>query len=369
MCGFSLSLKRIEAAGRRSLTRHLLSRFQPRRFLSRIPEGTEPGRILLMRWDAVGDMMVCLPYFRKLRNLYPDSRIGIVVSRRNRIILKYEEGFHTILYDSSPGVYMRSVLQARRFRPDALVDTRMHYDSTTSFIYGLLSGAEWMLSAENRDNRLPFSVRVPMPGGRLHNADMTRILLEGLGKPMDDSGLDRPPVLSGLELEFAAAFWRRCGLSLRGRAIGVNISARDPLHRWSDEKTSALCRELLAMGRTPVLFWAPWDGGRAESITASAPGTVAAPLTPTVLHSAAIIKDLALFVTPDTGILHIAASFGVPVAGLYRSNEKHLPTWYPWRVENVVLEDPDSVDRIEVPHVIRGIEELLSSLGKVELDL
>ena len=369
MCGFHLFLKRLESAGRRVLTRNLLSRFRPPRVLSRIPEGEEPERILLMRWDAIGDMMVCLPYFRKVRDLFPESRVGIVVSRRNRIILKYERGFHRILYDSDPGIYLRSVMQAREFRPDALVDTRMHYDSTTSFIYGLLSGAEWMLSAKNRDSRLPFSVRVPMPRGRLHNADMTRILLEGLGKEIDDSGLDRPPVLSSEELEFASSFWRSSGLDLRGRAVGVNISARDPLHRWSDEKTSALCRGLLAMGRTPVLFWAPWDGERAESIAASALGTVAAPRTPTVLHSAALIKDLSLFVTPDTGLLHIAASFGVPVAGLYKSNEEHLPTWYPWRVENVVLEDAVSVDRIEVPQVIHGIEKLASSLERVELDL
>ncbi|MBD3278712.1 MAG: hypothetical protein GF388_10465 [Candidatus Aegiribacteria sp.] len=369
MCGFPLSLKELETAGRRFLTRHLLSRFQPRQVLGRIPEGREPGRILLMRWDAIGDLMVCLPYFRKVRDLFPESQVGIVVSRRNRIILKHEEGFSRILYDSAPGVYIQSVLQARRFQPDALVDTRMHYDSTTSFIYGLLSGAEWMLSAENRDNRLPFSIRVPMPEGRLHNADMTRILLEGLGKPIPDSDLDRPPVLSAVELDFAGAFWRRCGLNLRGRAVGVNISARNPLHRWSDAKTASLCRELLSMGRTPVLFWAPWDRERAMSIASAASGTLTAPRTPTILHSAALIKDLGLFVTPDTGILHIASSFGVPIIGLYKSNEEHLPTWYPWRVENIVLEDAESVDGIEVPQVVRGIGELSSSLERIELDL
>ena len=116
-------LKRLEAAGRRALSKHILSRFQEDRVLAKIPDDVKLNRILLMRWDAIGDMMVSLPLFRKVRELFPEAEAGIVVSRRNLPLLKYEEGFTAILYDSRPSIYLRSLFLARRFRPDVIVDT------------------------------------------------------------------------------------------------------------------------------------------------------------------------------------------------------------------------------------------------------
>lgn len=330
-------LKTLETAGRRLLSRVVLSRLAPDEVLSAVPDSVRLQRILLMRWDAIGDMVISLPFFRAVRKLYPDAEVGIVVSRRNLPVLKYEEGFQTILYDGSPSVYLRSLMDAVRFGPDAVVDTRMHYDSTTSFIYGVVSGAPWQLSASNRDNRLPYSVRVPIPSGRYHNADLTRVLLEGLGRKIDVTDLDREIRLSTEETEWANSFWRAHGLSLRHKAVGVNVSARDPDHRWNGSETSLLCSYLVSHGMTPVLISSPDDHDEALAIAASSPGALVAPISPTILHATALIRDFSIFVTPDTGLVHIAAAHGVPVVGLYCPNEEHLPRWHPWRVRSEVL--------------------------------
>ncbi len=352
-------LKRFEDAGRRMLSKHILSRFQQDPVRAKIPDGVQLNRILLMRWDAIGDMMVSLPFFRKVRELFPEASTGIVVSRRNLPLLKYEEGFTAILYDSRPSVYLRSLFLARRFRPDVIVDTRMHYDSTTSFIYGVVSGAALRLSASNSDNRLPFSVRVPMPEGRHHNADLTRILLEGLGRTIDDSDLDREPRLSLEETEPADAFWRKNGLMLRNNSVGINVSARDPRHRWTDEKTGELCAKLISRGQTPVLLSAPSQRRKVIEIASLHSGTLVAPECPTILHAAALIKDFAIFVTPDTGLVHIAAAFGVPVIGLYCPNEQHLPLWHPWRVRHELIRTQTGrVEDITVQDVINGYQKL-----------
>lgn len=360
-------LKRMEAAGRTALTKQVLVRFQPDRVLEKIPANAKLKRILLMRWDAIGDMMVCLPFFRKVRELFPEAETGIVVSRRNLPLLKHEKTFHTILYDSEPLTYIRSLVLARRFNPDVIVDTRMHYDSTTSFIYGLVSGAGWRLSASNRDNKLPFSVRVPMPEGRHYIAKLMSILLEGLGKKIDDSELDREPVLSVEETGFVCAFWRETGLRFRGNCVGINMSARDPSHRWTDEKTAALCGSLISRGKTPLLMSIPPERRRALEIAESRPGTLVAPECPTILHVAALIRDLALFVTPDTGLVHIAASFGIPVVGMYCPNESHLPLWYPWRVENEILMDPEKVENITVKDVEKAVDRLVRRTAAIDI--
>ncbi|MBN2585835.1 MAG: glycosyltransferase family 9 protein [Candidatus Fermentibacteraceae bacterium] len=359
-------LKRLESSGRRVLASFIRRGFRAEAVRDRIPDGSALRSILIMRWDAIGDMMVCLPYFRKVREAFPDARVGIVVSKRNMPLLRYERGFRTILHDSSPGVYLASLRKAREFRPDAVVDTRMHYDSTTSFIYGALSGARWMLSARNSRNGLPFNVRVPMPDFRMHNADMTRLLLEGLGRPIDDLELDRQVRLSSEELEFAADFWRRVGLGLRGRCVGINMSARDPRHRWPENSVEELGVRLLELGKRPVLFSIPSGRDPAVAIASRHPGVIVAPECPTILHAAALVRDLAMFVTPDTGLVHVSSSYEIPTVGLYVPNEEHLPLWFPWRVESEILMDPESVHGITVGSVLGAVVRLSRRTGALE---
>ncbi|MCK4671251.1 MAG: glycosyltransferase family 9 protein [Candidatus Aegiribacteria sp.] len=356
-------LKKLETAGRKLLSRAVLSHFGSENVYQRIPENVKLKRILIMRWDAIGDMVVCLPFFRKIRDLFPEAEVGIVVSRRNIPLLKYEEGFHTILYDSHPSIYLKSIIEARRFKPDVVVDTRMHYDSTTSFIYGVVSGANWRLSASNRDNSLPFSIRVPVPQGKHHYADLTRILLEGLGKNIDESELDREIKLSSEEIGFADAFWREAGLKLRGKAIGINISTRDPRHMWGESKFRELCSRLCSSGQIPILISTPLEHMNALQIALSSPGTLVAPVCPTILHAAALLKGFRILVTPDTGIVHVAASQGVPVVGLYCPNESHLPLWYPWKVPHEIISAPRSVAEIEAGDVQEAVERLFYKVG------
>ena len=356
-------LEKLETSGRILLSRAVLSHFGSEKVYQRVPENVKLKRILIMRWDAIGDMVVCLPLFRKIRDLFPEAEVGIVVSKRNIPLLKYEEGFHTILYDSNPFIYFRSIVNARNYAPDAIVDTRMHYDSTTSFIYGVVSGAKWRLSASNRDNRLPFSVRVPMPSGRHHYADLTKILLEGLGRNIDESELDREIRLSSEEIGFADAFWREAGLGLRGKAIGINISTRDPRHQWGESEFRKLCSGLCSSGHVPVLISTPPEHMKALLIASSSPGTLVAPVCPTILHAAALLKGFKILITPDTGIVHVAASQGVPVVGLYCPNESHLPLWYPWEVPHEIITAPRSVAEIETGDVQEAIERLLEKVG------
>ncbi len=355
-------LKKLEATGRGILTRYLFSRFRKEDVVSGIPPDAPPRSILLMRWDAVGDMMVSLPWFRKVREVFPEARIGIVVSGRNAPLLAHETGFTRILYDGKPIPYLRSLAAVAEFAAEAMVNTRIHYDSTTSFLYGMASGAKWLVSADVRERKLPFNVRVRMPDGRMHISDMMRILLGGLGRELPGDGPDREPRLSGEEMEFASAFWRKAGLRLRGRAVGLNFHARDPRHRWPPGRAAELCRRFSEAGWSTVLFTMPRQHGLAVSIAESVPGVVAVPACPTVLHAAAVIRDLAMFVSPDTGLVHVASAYGVPVLGLYIPNEVHLPLWHPWNVEYEMVMGKNSVSEITVDSVVEAAGRLA---GKV----
>ena len=360
----SAPLRRVERAGRRLLLSGLAPFTSPGVPLARVPERTALHRILLMRADAIGDMATCLPLFRELRALHAEAEIGIVASKRNAPLLRYEDGFRVILWDRNPGIFLRSLAEAKEFRPDAVVDTRMHYDSTTSFLYGLVSGSEWTLSASNRDERLPFSVRVPVPHGGRHIVELTAMLLSGLGRDVRVTGLDRKLRLSATERAFAALFWRDAGLSLRGRAVALNVSAGNPRRAWGAESWVDLCRFLTSASIRTVIFSTPADRGEALAI-AAAGGALAAPVLPDILHAAALLEEMRLLVTPDTAMVHIAAAHEVPVVGLYPVRDAHMPLWYPWEVAHRLVRtpDPERVSAIPPAVVIDAVEDLLASTG------
>jgi len=118
---------------------------------------------------------------------------------------------------------------------------------------------------------------------------------------------------------------------------------------------------------TPLLLSIPSERKEALEIARSVPGTLVPPECPSILHAAALIRDLGIFITPDTGLVHVASAFGIPVIGLYCPNEGHLPLWHPWRVECEVLLDKEKVENIPVSDVEDAVSRLASRTAVMDL--
>jgi len=347
----SCKLKKLEVLGRRILFQVIAPGLSTDKVLSSVPADESLSGILIMRQDRIGDMIMTLPLIRGLRELYPGTRIGVVASESNRIILKYEAGVDVITYRKDPGGFISSLAEARRFSPDAAVDMHMH-DSTTSFLYALFSGARWRLHID-RENGLPFNIRVKAPQDG-HIMDAFAGLLSGLGRKVEAVGLDREIVLSKEETGFAKDFWSRSGI-LSGDCVAVNISAGGENRRWGVDRYIRVCVCILEMGLKPLIIYSPSDYEAAYAVCRSEPGIFVSPVTPSILHLAALIRGVRILVSPDTSVIHLAASIGIPVVGMYLPFNPSLPKWYPWDVKSEVLlaSDHISLDSVS-PEMVSG---------------
>lgn len=326
-------LKIIERAGRRLLFGLAGYWRDSLEVIDSVSPGAGLKRILIMRQDRTGDMIMTLPLLRALRRAHPGVELAVVTSPGGAAVLRYEEGSEVIVLRKRPGEFLSTLAAVRKFAPDAAVDMHMH-DSTTSFLFTLFSGASWRLHVE-RINGLPFNVRVRV---RLsgHIMDAFTGLLEGLGRELEMDPEDRIPSLSAGEREFASAFWRLSGAS-PDECVSVNISAGGENRWWGVRNYSELCIRLLSAGLTPLILHAPEHRERACVIARSSPGSLLSPPTATILHTAALIDGTALVISPDTAVVHLAAALGIPVTAMYLPPEKDLPNWLPWKVPNRVL--------------------------------
>jgi len=325
-----------------------------------VPRGSALDRILIMRQDRIGDMVMTLPLLRELGRLHPCARLCLVATPAGASVLRYEEGLEVIRLGRSPWAFLEALSGVAGFAPDAAVDMHMH-DSTTSFLFASFSGALWSLHADGR-RKLPFSVRVPVPRDG-HIMEAFAALLSGLGKPVSPVQEDRSPRIGAGEEEYSSAFWRRSPAAPR-ECVGVNLSAGGDNRWWGAENYAALCGMLTVAGWRPLVIHAPGHSGRARTVLEASPGALAAPPAPDILHVSALIRGLRLMVSPDTSMVHLAAAHGIPVVGLYLPFDPSLPKWHPWMVPSAVLtaDRPCSLASITPLSVFEEAERLLMEL-------
>jgi heptosyltransferase III len=352
-------LKDLERASRRIL----FSMTSPGESAAELPPAVPPGatldRILLMRQDRTGDMLMTLPVLRELRRMHPGAGLCMVATPAGASVLRHEEGVEVIRLGKSPGAFLGALMASSGFAPDAVVDMHMH-DSTTSFLFASLSGALWSLHAEGT-RKLPFSVRVPIRRDG-HIMEAFAALLSGLGKPICPMQEDRAPRVDADEEEFAAGFW---GLSPvpPGECVGVNLSAGGENRWWGSENYAALCGMLVSAGLRPLIIHGPGHADRVRAVAEISPGVLAAPPAPDILHLSALIGGLRLMVSPDTSVVHLAAAHGMPVVGLYLPTDPTLPIWHPWMVPSAVItaSHPSSLSSIPPRSVFEQAERLLAT--------
>ena len=46
------------------------------------------SKVLMLRYDRIGDMIITTPVFREFKSSFPDAEINVLASRSNSIILK-----------------------------------------------------------------------------------------------------------------------------------------------------------------------------------------------------------------------------------------------------------------------------------------
>lgn len=167
---------------------------------------------------------------------------------------------------------------------------------------------------------------VPLARGRLHQADYYRHLVAALGFANGPRAmqLDLPaPLVDGARQLLAAAGWAPA-TGLFGIAPGA---AYGGAKRWPPERFAAVAAELArARSLTPVIVGAEADRPAAcaieaelGKITGTGPRLPAINLAgrTDIPQLAGVLALCAVFVSNDSGAMHLAAAVGTPVVALF----------------------------------------------------
>ena len=278
---------------------------------------TPPGRLLVVRLGAIGDVVNALTFASSLREVAPGTHLGWVV---HPLAAPLVEGHpdvarvHLWPRDGGLGGFLRLVRELRRERYDTAVDLQRIQKSA---LLARLSGAPRVVGfAPERVKEASWlwtGERIAVPRDARHVLELYLAAARHFGAAA------RVP-RHRFARDEAAEAWAEALLGELGRAPGlVNLGASKPANRWEPERFGRLARALVEELDVPVcLTGGPTDRPAAERARAEAGARVRDLVGATSLRQlVALSRQARLFVGCDTGPMHLAAAVGTPVVALF----------------------------------------------------
>lgn len=284
--------------------------------------------ILLIRLSSLGDIVLTSPAIRAVRQHFPAAHISMLVGEQSADLLTANPHLDEVItFDRKAGNkdtgQMRRVirlLRERRF--DLVIDFQRKFRTS---LLGYLSGAKCRVGY-HQPNGMLCTVRVPdrsnraVRAGRISSApaiDRYFALLHAIGVEATDKTLEL--FITDTDRAFSHELMATKGIKADRPKIGLFPGAAWKLREWMPDRFAAIGdRAAQEFGAQVLLFGGPAEGELVQQV-GDLMTTEAIPLAGTlhIRQLAGLIEQCDLFVTNDTGPMHVAAAMQTPTVALF----------------------------------------------------
>ena len=333
---------------------------QPLLAHARVPETSQPScwgddvkRILCVRLDNLGDVLMTTPALHALRRSAPNRHITLLASRSGVALAPFLDDVDAVIEYDAPWI-AHPPSEARALVDDQRMQDRLRrggFDAAVIFtVYSQSPLPAAMLCylaaiprrlARCREN--PYALltdwlREPEPQQRTrHEVERQLDLVRQVGAHAADTRM-RFRVDEADRRTLGAQLLAR-GVDCEAGAIVLHPGATAESRRYPPERFGEVATRLVRETGAPVLI----TGSSGERPVVEAVIRAAAPGVRTQLHDlsgaltlgelAALIERAAVLVSNNSGPVHLASALGTPVVDLYAlTNPQHTPWQTPHRV-------------------------------------
>jgi ADP-heptose:LPS heptosyltransferase len=330
-----------------------------------------PRNILVIDFGQLGDVVMSLPSLRALRERYPRAQVTVMVGRPGAEIIdmsgyadatievdrvQLRDGFKPL----SVVRIFQVVKDVRGRKFDFVID--LHSFSETNLL-GFLSGASKRLFSRRPGRSLDFLANFN-PNPPVDKNDPDQHLIDRYLDVLVPLGIKDQPRVPKLLTRFedgraVDAMLRKEKAESGAPLVGLFPGAGHPGRCWPLDQFAQLADFLIRNdGVRPIVFVGPEERHMIKQMRAIFPQTCVILDRLSIPQLAAAQARLAVFVSNDTGPVHIAAAVGTPIVVLIDLPRPHayVPTGTAQR-----LIFSESVTAIEVEQVYAATRELLSA--------
>jgi heptosyltransferase-3 len=278
-------------------------------------------RILVVRTDRVGDVVMITPMLRELKRKFPDAYLGALTNEGSAAVLHHNPRLDALITDDlGPGTFWQTV---RSIRSHRFTDALLVWPSKRAAYQLFLAGIPRRIGVGHKLYEVITFMRTVTRDydPPQHEAQYCMKLARAIGVVTDD--LTPELYVTGQERDWARAYLRQLGIPEASRVVVVHSGSRNTTPNWSEGRYLQLITAMLeqdARRRVHVLLTAleMSDGFRRQ--IAGLRDERVHDVTPEVGPLRRLISVIAAshaLVASSTGPLHLASGLGVRTVGLY----------------------------------------------------
>jgi heptosyltransferase II len=283
--------------------------------------------ILVIRPDAIGDLVLTLPAIQAVKEHYPGAKITALIREDTKPVADCSPAIDRVIFD----------YDLKKYKFDLSINYyNQGRDTFAAFRAGIPQRlgdssrvlTAWMNNLKVFRNWNDFS---------RHEVEFNCDLLRPLGIKIKELARPNLKVNAKAPLE----------LDPHQLTVGLHVGARTS-KSWSARGFAELAAWLVKEKRAQVLLLGgPAESAKAEEIA----GLSGVPVTNlagkiSLAELIAVIAKLKFFLGMDTGPTHLAAAFGIPLVMLCLNHKAKPLRWGPWLTRHLVCLPTDSAEVI-----------------------
>jgi lipopolysaccharide heptosyltransferase II len=292
-----------------------------------------PPNILLVRFSAIGDILLMTPLLRALRQRHPDARISVLTKTAFAPLLAHNPRVTEVIgWNPADSISsLAKVLKGRGFSHQLDL-----HRSLRSRALRLAMGGTWSTYPKHRAARtVLIHTRRDIYRDRRHVAERYFDAARDLDVRPDDGSLEM--FLSRPVLARAEEFLGQRGIGASRQLIGLAPGAAHFTKRWPEHHWTALVRRLIEHGNDVLVLGGPEDAALGERVAlAGGDRALSAAGAFDLEGSGALMKRARALVSGDTGAMHMATAVGTPVLALFGPTVEAFG-FYPYHAKAAVL--------------------------------
>jgi ADP-heptose:LPS heptosyltransferase len=273
--------------------------------------------------ERIGDLIMVLPAIQAVRALAPSSEIDLVVGGWNASLARAIPAVTRVetldaewLSREGGGLDLTALVRAARGWRGRSYDLAINFEpDVRSNVLLSASGAGWTAGWASGGGGGLLDVAL-QHDPQAHTAVNARRLVESVfGQPARDS---TNPLLAIPDSAARTAAARLTGGS--GPIVGLHASGGRAIKQWDTDRFAYVANRLVRERRARiVLTGGPSDRPLVDRVKAALPSRAVVDVSDEsdLLVLAALLERLDVFVTGDTGPMHLAAAVGTPVVAVF----------------------------------------------------
>lgn len=287
-------------------------------------------KILIIRIDRIGDLMLSTPALRAVRKKIPQADITLVLNPSIQDLAK------VIPWIDKTVVYRNLIQAARALKQegfDLAIDLLMDYPLKSALL-AFLSGARYRVGYNIQGRGGFFNIKVKPDSEEKHMIERTLDVVRAIG--VDTVNRNPEIVVLDEEKKYIEHFLNQRKVSSKDLLVGIHPGGNYPSQCWQPERFAQLADEIIIeYGAEVIVIGGPGEEGLVRKVvnlmSEKAIEVIDIPLS----RLAALIARCNLFVCNNSGPLHIATAVGTPTISTMGPTVSYL--WWPQGKNHIVI--------------------------------